>query len=191
MSNDTWHFSFAKYLELRFHGNAYYRRQMSDVDPPTPTATPTATATLTPTVTPPNTSNTSDSSTLTCACSHPLHTEHFHYFGCRDLVASFKFTPIVLKEMVLSPVSIAISVEEALLPRLMEGIRHVAQCGHGLHAVVAEWLTALIAECQATKLETCVAHLIDQQVSIHHPLFLFFSFLFFSSLLFSSNCADF
>ena len=139
MSNETWHFSFAKYLELRFHGNAYYRRQMSATD----------------------------TSTLTCACSHPLHTEHFHYFGCRDLVASFKFTPITLKEISLSPVSISIGQETELLPRLVEGIRLVAQCGYGLHAVIAEWLSALMLECTATKLETSVGHLIDQQVGIY------------------------
>ena len=138
MSNETWHFSFAKYLELRFHGNAYYRRQMS------------ATDTL----------------TLACACSHPLHTEHFHYFGCRDLVASFKFTPITLKEISLSPVSICIGQESELLPRLVEGIRLVAQCGYGLHAVITEWLSALMPECTATKLETSIAHLIEQQVGI-------------------------
>ena len=28
MSPETWHFSFAKYLELRFYGHAYCRRQL-------------------------------------------------------------------------------------------------------------------------------------------------------------------
>jgi len=139
MSNETWHFSFAKYLELRFHGNAYYRRQMS---------------------------SDADASTLACACSHPLHTEHFHYFGCRDLVASFKFTPITLKEISLSPVPISIGQEPDLLHRMVEGIRLVAQCGYGLHAVIAEWLSAMTPECTGTKLEASVAHLTEQQVDI-------------------------
>lgn len=135
MSAETWHFSFAKYLELRFYGHAYCRRQLS-----APHSAPV------------------------CACPHPLHTEHFHYFGCRDLVASFKYSPITLKEIVLAQPAIAISLEPDLLPQLIEEIRLVAQFGHGLYAAIGEWLKALTAECMGTKLENQIVAMVEQQV---------------------------
>lgn len=135
MSSETWHFSFAKYLELRFYGHAYCRRQLTR-----PNAPPA------------------------CACPHPLHTEHFHYFGCRDLVASFKYAPITLKEIVLAQPAIAISLESNLLPQLIEEIRLVAQYGHGLYAAIGEWLKALTAECVGTKLENQIVAMVDQQM---------------------------
>lgn len=135
MSTETWHFSFAKYLELRFYGHAYCRRQL-----------------------------TSPHSIPVCACPHPLHTEHFHYFGCRDLVASFKYAPIVLKEIVLAQPAIAISLEPDLLPQLIEDIRLVAQFGHGLYSAIGEWLKALTAECTGTKLENQVVAMVEQQI---------------------------
>lgn len=138
MSHDTWHFSFAKYLELRFHGHSYCRRQMSLGD--------------------------EASAAPTCACTHPLHTEHFHYFGCRDLVASFKYAPISLKEIALAAPLIAIAPQVDLLSRLMEDTRSVAQCGHGLYAVINEWLAALAVECTGTKLEPRISLMIEQQL---------------------------
>lgn len=53
ISRDTWSFSFAKYLELRFHGSIYNRRGNP-------------------------------------GCQHSLHHDHYQYFGCKNLVASFK-----------------------------------------------------------------------------------------------------
>lgn len=55
MSLDTWNMSFAKYLELRFHGSVYTRRAGVSV------------------------------------CSHSLHHEHYQYFGCKQIVASFRW----------------------------------------------------------------------------------------------------
>lgn len=135
MSTETWHFSFAKYLELRFYGHAYCRRQL-----------------------------TGPHSVPACACPHPLHTEHFHYFGCRDLVASFKYAPVALKEILLAQPAIAISLEANLLPLLIEEIRLVAQYGHGLYAAIGEWLKALTAECTGTKLESQVVAMVEQQM---------------------------
>lgn len=152
MSAETWHFSFAKYLELRFYGHAYCRRQM-------------------------NGGGCAASAPVSCACSHPLHTEHFHYFGCRDLVASFKYAPIQLKEIVLAPGAIAMQPETDLLARLIEDIRQVAQHGHGLYTSLAEWLQALMAECMggggggggansssSNKLETQLATMVEQSI---------------------------
>ncbi len=55
MSLDTWSMSFAKYLELRFHGNVYTRRQQPLE-----------------------------------GCTHSLHHDHYQYFGCKQIVTSFK-----------------------------------------------------------------------------------------------------
>ncbi|XP_072033255.1 1-phosphatidylinositol 3-phosphate 5-kinase-like [Amphiura filiformis] len=67
MSLDTWHMSFAKYLELRFYGREYSRRG---------SASP---------------------------CQHSLHRHHFQYFGQHNMVASFKYSAIMLRELSLPP----------------------------------------------------------------------------------------
>lgn len=136
MSSETWHFSFAKYLELRLYGHAYCRRQLT----PGPSGQPS------------------------CACTHPLHTEHFHYFGCRDLVASFKYAPVQLKEIVLAQPAIGIGCEPDLLPKLIEDVRLVAQVGLGLYAQIGDWLRALTVEASGTKLEASLAQMVEQQV---------------------------
>lgn len=135
MSPETWHFSFAKYLELRLYGHTYCRRQLT---------------------------NSNDQPA--CACPHPLHTDHFHYFGCRDLVASFKYTPIVLKEIVLAEPIVETLVEKGLLNKQIDEVRVIAQIGHGLYASINEWLKALTAECLGTKLESQLGTLIETQI---------------------------
>ncbi|RUS80456.1 hypothetical protein EGW08_011772, partial [Elysia chlorotica] len=72
ISSDTWSLSFAKYLDLRFHGSSFLRRA---------TAEP---------------------------CTHSLHHDHFQYFGHRNIVASFKYAPISLKELALPKTSVTL-----------------------------------------------------------------------------------
>ena len=59
MSMDSWNMSFAKFLELRFHGNQYGRR--ASVEP----------------------------------CDHSLHHDHYQYYGCKQIVASFRLVHVL------------------------------------------------------------------------------------------------
>ncbi|XP_063957816.1 1-phosphatidylinositol 3-phosphate 5-kinase-like isoform X2 [Lytechinus pictus] len=72
MSRDTWHMSFAKYLEIHFYGKDYGRHGSSS------------------------------------PCCHSLHHHHYQYFGQHNMVASFKFSPIILREIAFPPLPIMI-----------------------------------------------------------------------------------
>ncbi|XP_071791852.1 1-phosphatidylinositol 3-phosphate 5-kinase-like [Asterias amurensis] len=72
MSLDSWHMSFGKYLELRFHCKEYGRRLSA------------------------------------LPCGHSLHRHHYQYFGQHNIVASFKYSPILLREVCLPPLPLDI-----------------------------------------------------------------------------------
>uniref|UniRef100_A0A1Y1N0Y2 1-phosphatidylinositol-3-phosphate 5-kinase n=1 Tax=Photinus pyralis TaxID=7054 RepID=A0A1Y1N0Y2_PHOPY len=116
MSNDTWSFSFAKYLELRFYGGLYTRRGSA-------------------------------------GCSHSLHHDHFQYFGYKNLVASFKYTPVQLWEISLPPTLITILynvVEQQ--SKLIDEIKTLALKGHEIYNLINDRLLIF-----STDIEGCSA----------------------------------
>ncbi|KAF5269883.1 hypothetical protein FQR65_LT05681 [Abscondita terminalis] len=107
MSSDTWSFSFAKYLELRFYGGIYTRRGNS-------------------------------------GCLHSLHHDHFQYFGYRNLVASFKYSPVQLWEISLPPPFISITYNVTLEQiELIDEIRTLALKGHEIFNLISDKLISL------------------------------------------------
>lgn len=85
MSQDTWCFSFAKYLEHRFHGHIFKKRMVdkqaidSNID-----------------------SNNSFADT-DMKCNHSIHRDHFQYFCYKGIMACFKYYPIEVWEIRLPP----------------------------------------------------------------------------------------
>ncbi|KAK5642357.1 hypothetical protein RI129_008524 [Pyrocoelia pectoralis] len=116
MSNDTWSFSFAKYLELRFYGGLYGRRGSA-------------------------------------GCSHSLHHDHFQYFGYKNLVASFKYSPVQLWEISLPPLLITIlyNIPEQQ-NELIDEIKTLALKGHEIYNLISDRLLIL-----STDIESCSA----------------------------------
>ncbi|KAK4877008.1 hypothetical protein RN001_009514 [Aquatica leii] len=107
MSRDTWSFSFAKYLELRFYGGIYSRRGNA-------------------------------------GCSHSLHHDHFQYFGYKNLVASFKYSPIQLWEISLPPPLISIIYDVSHeQTELIDEIRTLALKGHEIYNMISDKLATL------------------------------------------------
>ncbi|KAK9877229.1 hypothetical protein WA026_016976 [Henosepilachna vigintioctopunctata] len=102
MSIDTWSFSFAKYLELKFHGSKYCRRG------------------ITP-------------------CEHSLHYDHYQYFGYKNYVASFRYSPIDIWEISLPPTIINIKVNlELQHQNLIDEIKELTQKGHDVFSLVSD-----------------------------------------------------
>ncbi|XP_074643443.1 1-phosphatidylinositol 3-phosphate 5-kinase-like isoform X3 [Tubulanus polymorphus] len=116
MSGETWALSFAKYLELRFHGSAYTRRSHVDT------------------------------------CAHSLHHDHYQYFGFKQIVAAFKYTTIVLKEIALPPLILTINEETRLPNHAFEETKALAVKGHSVYSTIMEHLYKLKADIQ-TELE--------------------------------------
>lgn len=126
MSQDTWSLSFAKYLELRFHGTLYDCRAVEN-------------------------------------CRHVLHHDYYQYFAHKQIVATFKYTPIVMREVVLPP--LIITIQDDPIPRvaIIEEIKVLAVKGYGIYSTILERLCALKSECEDTKFEIIINEMMDQQ----------------------------
>ncbi|EFA00380.1 1-phosphatidylinositol 3-phosphate 5-kinase [Tribolium castaneum] len=112
MSADTWSFSFAKYLELKFYGGLYSRRGNTP-------------------------------------CGHSLHHDHYQYFGYKNSVASFKYTPIQVWDISLPPPVIYIQYDiEKQQTELIDEIRTMAQKGHEIYSLILEKLSCIPAELE-------------------------------------------
>ncbi|XP_052896757.1 putative 1-phosphatidylinositol 3-phosphate 5-kinase [Anopheles moucheti] len=83
MSQDTWCYSFAKFLELRFHGHAYKKRNCEGI------------------------TDQADSSDGGMVCRHSLHRDFEQNFSYKGIVASFRYTAIDVWEIVLPAMSIS------------------------------------------------------------------------------------
>ncbi|CAH1132979.1 unnamed protein product [Ceutorhynchus assimilis] len=110
LSADSWSYSFAKYLELRFHGEIFNRRGQSP-------------------------------------CRHSLHHDHYHYFGYRNYVASFKYSSINIWEISLPSAVIQIQYDfPALHNVLIEETKMLAQKGHDMFTIVQEKAALISSE---------------------------------------------
>lgn len=128
LSMDTWSYSFAKYLELRFHGSSFTRRGATN------------------------------------SCAHSLHQDHYQYFAFGHIVAAFKYSGILLREIEFPPANI--ECNESVPPTsnaIIEDIKNLAVTGHGVYSAILERLCTMRAESAGTKYEQVVAELMSQQ----------------------------
>lgn len=127
MSDETWSLSFAKYLELRFHGRAYSCRNNYE------------------------------------QCQHSLHHDHYQYYASQQVVASFKFSPISMREVALPPPIISIVDEIPQVAAVVDEIRDLALKGYWVYNAVVEALCSLRAQLQGTKYEAFASDLMEMQ----------------------------
>ncbi|GFY59527.1 1-phosphatidylinositol 3-phosphate 5-kinase [Trichonephila inaurata madagascariensis] len=125
MSQDTWSFSFAKYLELRFYADGYKRRGNNEV------------------------------------CQHSLHHDHYQYFAQNNLVAIFKYTPVLIWEVVFPAFIISVTDRAIPVTALVEQIKTIAMKGHGIHSDLLTTLFALREEYCETTSEDFIEDMID------------------------------
>ncbi|CAH0546520.1 unnamed protein product [Brassicogethes aeneus] len=110
MSADTWSYSFAKYLELRFHGDIYSRRGQYP-------------------------------------CLHSLHHDHYHYFGYKNYVASFKYTSVNIWEISLPSPIISINYNiDKLHNELIDEVKMSAQKGHEIFSMILDKLSSIFSD---------------------------------------------
>ncbi|KAG8194044.1 hypothetical protein JTE90_028386 [Oedothorax gibbosus] len=125
MSQDTWSFSFAKYLELRFYTESYKRRGNNE------------------------------------ACSHSLHHNHYQYFAQNNLVAIFKYTPVMIWEAVFPAFIISVIDRAIPIAALVEQIKIIAMKGHGIHSDLLTTLFALREEYGDPSCDDFIEDMID------------------------------
>uniref|UniRef100_A0A182NQ61 1-phosphatidylinositol-3-phosphate 5-kinase n=1 Tax=Anopheles dirus TaxID=7168 RepID=A0A182NQ61_9DIPT len=129
MSHDTWCYSFAKFLELRFHGHAYKKRNCEGVM-----------------------SNETDGDESGIVCRHSLHRDFEQNFSYKGIVASFRYTAIDAWEIVLPAMSISLAIpttgfnHRIITDQRTEEMKTLAIMGYDVFVKILEKLAELSAD---------------------------------------------
>ncbi|XP_067633023.1 putative 1-phosphatidylinositol 3-phosphate 5-kinase isoform X2 [Eurosta solidaginis] len=125
LSESTKCLSFAKYLELRFHGHAYKKRLV--IGNNSPAATP----------------NTTEFN----QCQHSLHRDYVHYFTYRGVGAKFQYTPIEVWDIGLPTLVLELESPKVLDHfKYMEEIKSFSMKGHDVYTRIHERIADLATE---------------------------------------------
>uniref|UniRef100_A0AAG5DAA2 1-phosphatidylinositol-3-phosphate 5-kinase n=1 Tax=Anopheles atroparvus TaxID=41427 RepID=A0AAG5DAA2_ANOAO len=136
MSHDTWCYSFAKFLELRFHGHAYKKRSCEGV-----------------------TDNDIDGcggvGDGAMVCRHSLHRDFEQNFSYKGIVASFRYTAIDVWEIVLPAISISLlgpaasegaQARTSITDQRTDEMKSLAIMGYDVYVKILEKLAELSAD---------------------------------------------
>lgn len=126
MSSDTWCLSFAKFLELKFHGNFYTRRSIDENDVQ---------------------SQINQQQQQHSFCPHSLHHDHIQYFSNNGVIVSFMFTPVELWEIKLPLLLLPLKSSELINKKAyMEKIKVFSVRGYDVYAKIHERLANFATE---------------------------------------------
>uniref|UniRef100_A0A182K7W3 1-phosphatidylinositol-3-phosphate 5-kinase n=1 Tax=Anopheles christyi TaxID=43041 RepID=A0A182K7W3_9DIPT len=126
MSQDTWCYSFAKFLELRFHGHAYKKRNCEGIM---------------------DQSDSGEGGGM--VCRHSLHRDFEQNFSYKGIVASFRYTAIEVWEIVLPAMSISLVIpatgvsQRVITDQRTEEMKSLAIMGYDVFVKILEKLAEL------------------------------------------------
>lgn len=140
MQKDTWRLSFAKYLEMRFHGHAYRRRQCLEM-------------------------NETDSEKVSSACKHSLHRDYVQYFSCNGYVASFSYTPIEIWEIGLPSIMLELKVNKSIESvKCVDELKMLSSRGYEIFATIYDRLAQLLSDVEFPMLKSLKQSLNNDQL---------------------------
>ncbi|ELU02982.1 hypothetical protein CAPTEDRAFT_176607 [Capitella teleta] len=76
-------------------------------------------------------------------CEHSLHHDHYQYYGCKQIVASFRYSPIQLKEIFLPPIIVSAQSESWPAAELKREAKTLNIRGTEVYSSVSEHLHKL------------------------------------------------
>ncbi|KAK3611164.1 hypothetical protein CHS0354_026571, partial [Potamilus streckersoni] len=100
-------------------------------------------------------------------CQHSLHHDHYLYFGFKDIVASFKYTPIKLKDIAIPPFVVhrVPEIHNVNFGQLKEETKRLTNKGIDLYSCVLEYVVKLKAEAPLDPIsQMCNNHMFRQRV---------------------------
>lgn len=122
--------SLAKYLELRFYGHAYKKRNHFFSTKKTSFAF---------------NSSTSTTPQLVQKCSHSLHRDYIHQFSYRGVAAKFQYTPIEIWEIRLPTLTIDLHPPFTYNRfEVLEQVKHFSMRGHETYTRIHERIADLV-----------------------------------------------
>ena len=136
MSQDTWCYSFAKFLELRFHGHAYKKRNCEGIM---------------------DQSDGGEEAGGGMVCRHSLHRDFEQNFSYKGIVASFRYTAIDVWEIVLPAMSISLVIpatgvsQRTITDQRTEEMKTLAIMGYDVFVKILEKLAELSVDTGASR----------------------------------------
>lgn len=124
LSDNSKCLSFAKYLELRFHGHSYKRRTIISRNSP----------------------SISPSSAEYNQCQHSLHRDYVHHFTYRGVGAKFQYTPIEVWDIGLPPLILDLKPLQFDHFKYVEEIKTFSMKGHEVYTRIHERIADLATE---------------------------------------------
>ncbi|KAL3891964.1 hypothetical protein ACJMK2_004204 [Sinanodonta woodiana] len=100
-------------------------------------------------------------------CQHSLHHDHYQYFGFKDIVASFKFTLIKLKDIAIPPFVVhrVPEIHNVNFAHIKEETKRLTNKGIDLYSCVLEYVVKLKAEAPLDPInQMCNNHMFRQRV---------------------------
>lgn len=141
ISSDAWCFSFAKFLELKFHGSLYTRRSSFD-----------------------NLDQQQESE-----CSHSLHHDYIQYFSNNGVIVSFMYSPITTWEIKLPLLHLPLQPPRLVDTKtFMEKIKVFSVRGYEVYAKIHEKLANLSTEEESPMLASLKKILNRDQLIFKH-----------------------
>lgn len=139
ISQDTCCLSFAKYLELRFHGHAYKKRVIDSTE---------------------NNNNGQNEQEHQQQqqqnlqkCNHSLHRDYIHYFSYKGIGAKFIYTPIEVWEISIPPLVLVLNKPKPFeTKQVLEDIKSFSIKGHEVYSKIYERIAELATEDESPML---------------------------------------
>lgn len=153
LQQDTWHMSFGKYLEMRFHSHAYRRRNgtsnsMQDKS---------------------NQMLTDSDSTPTC--THSIHRDHVQYFTYNGIVVSFTYTPITPWEISLPTLTVDLRAHKLIdYATCIEELKLFSSRGHDIYASFHDRVAQLHTDVEFPMLTSLKRALNNDQVAFREKV---------------------
>lgn len=145
MQKDTWCYSFGKYLEMRFYGHAYRRRQLDKSE---------------------STAIKSEEDGINQPfCTHSLHRDHVQYFSFNGIVATFTYSTIEVWEIHLPSLKISLKMPQLVDPsQFVTEVKNFSMSGYDVYAKIYEKLAILFGDTEYPMLGTLKKNLNSDQL---------------------------
>lgn len=122
ISPDSWCLSLAKFLELKFHGHSYKKRNIDTEGP---------------------------ASQDTAICGHSLHKDYIQYFSSNGVIVSFMYQPVDVWEIKLPSLTVKLQPSENINHKAyVEKIKNQALKGYEIYAKIHEKLANLSTDVE-------------------------------------------
>lgn len=158
MQPDTWHMSFGKYLEMRFHSHSYRRRNGTSNALQDKSATELDIATA-------------DDTSARSTCSHSIHRDHVQYFTYNGIVVSFTYTPITPWEISLPLSTVALKTHKPIdRVTCIDEVKVFSARGHEVYATFHDRLAQLHSDVEFPMLTSLKRALNTDQVAFREKV---------------------